>query len=100
MKYPASHLSPFPPSFPRRPSASHSIRAPRFLACPFADYVRKSFIYRFYAEFASKSFIYRIYVSAPGCGGLPVTFKFKGHPLPNLRRKEPCAKIATTRTDP
>src|SRR5258706_2060939 len=70
MKYPASHLSPFPPSFPRRPSASHSIRAPRFLACPFADYVRKSFIYRFYAESASKSFIYRIYVSAPGCGGL------------------------------
>ena len=79
MKYPASHLTPFLPAFPRTIGWSFN--------CPFSDFARKSFIYRFYARFASKSFIYRIYVSAPGCGGLPVTFKFKGHPLPPPARK-------------
>jgi len=33
----------------------------------------------------------------PGVGG-PVTFKFKIHPLPTCAEREPCAKIATTRT--
>src|ERR1700722_1827199 len=72
MKYPTSRLTPFPPTFPRKPPANPSTLALRFLACPFSDFAPKSFIYRFYAESPSKSFIYRIYVSAPGWGVVPI----------------------------